>query len=166
MLLKQHVSDGIVEGRIDLVFRRWKRPNVKAGDSLRTVIGVLAIEAVDVVDKGGITKRDVTRAGYESQEELLADVNVRREGKLYRIGLKYAGADPRRDLRQRDDLSDSEIDQLIHRLARMDSRSSHGSWTGQTLKVIMMNPGRRAAELAESVGMETKRFKTNVRKLK
>lgn len=27
-------------------------------------------------------------------------------------------------------------------------------------------PGKRAAELAESAGMETKRFKTNVRKLK
>ena len=166
MLLKQQVLKGILDGRIDLAFRRWKRPTVKAGGSLRTIIGMLTIEAVDVVDEQGITNWDAKRAGYESRQELLADVNARPDGKLYRIGLKYAGADPRLDLRERADLSDDEVDQQKHQLARMDNRSSHGSWTGKTLEVIVMNPGLRAAALAELVGMETKRFKTNVRKLK
>ena len=35
-----------------------------------------------------------------------------------------------------------------------------------TLEIIAANPGKRAPELAESVGMEAKRFKGNVRKLK
>ena len=48
----------------------------------------------------------------------------------------------------------------------MDARSNHGPWTAATLKLIATNPGKRATELAESVKIETKRFKTNVRKLK
>ncbi len=166
MLLKQRVLDGIAEGRITLAFRRWKRPTVKAGGNLRTVIGVLAIESVDIVDEDRITKQDAKRAGYESREELLAELRARKEGKLYRIALQYAGVDPRHDLRQQDELSDDEIDDLKNRLGRMDTQSSCGPWTTTTLKLIATNPGERAAELAESAGMETKRFKTNVRKLK
>ena len=48
----------------------------------------------------------------------------------------------------------------------MDARSTNGPWTTMTLELIATNPGKRAAELAESAQMETKRFKTNVRKLK
>ncbi len=113
-----------------------------------------------------ITKRDAKRAGYSSREELFAELHTRREGKLYLIALHHAGDDPRHELRERDDLSDDEIDEVTIRLANMDARSSHGAWTTATLKLIATNPGKRAAELAESVGMETKRFKGNVRKLK
>ena len=69
MLLKQRVLNGIADGSITLAFRRWKRPTVKAGGSLRTVIGVLAIESVDEVDENRISKQDAKRAGYESQVE-------------------------------------------------------------------------------------------------
>ncbi len=62
MLIKQKFLDGIAEGRISLAFRRWKRPTVKAGGSLRTIIGVLAIEAVDVVTDKSITKHPGKRA--------------------------------------------------------------------------------------------------------
>jgi hypothetical protein len=41
-----------------------------------------------------------------------------------------------------------------------------GPWTATTLDLIGQFPGRRAPELAEIAGMETERFKTNVRKLK
>ena len=80
MLLKQRILDGIAEGRITLAFRRWKRPTVKAGGSLRTAIGVLAIESVDVVDEKKITKQDAKRAGYSSRDELLSELNTRRQG--------------------------------------------------------------------------------------
>ena len=166
MLLKRQVLEGITEGRITVAFRRWKRPTVKAGGSLRTVIGVLAIESVEIVDEKKITKQDAKRAGYESRQELLAELNARNEGKLYRIALYHAGADPRHELRERGQLSKDELDDVKTRLARMDARSSSGSWTTTTLKLIAKNPSKRSAELADSVGMETKRFKTNVRKLK
>jgi hypothetical protein len=166
MLLKQRVLAGIVEGRIRLAFRRWKRPTVKAGGSLRTVVGVLAIEAVDLVTEAKITKQEASHAGYSSREELLAELQTRTEGKLYRIALRFAGADPRHELRQQDDLSKQEIVDVKSRLNRMDVRSRQGPWTTTTLKLIATNPGKLAAELAESIGMEKKPFKANVRKLK
>ena len=63
-------------------------------------------------------------------------------------------------------MSDDELNDVKNGLARIDARSSQGPWTRGTLKLIAKNPGKRAAELAESAGLETKRFKTNVRKLK
>ena len=55
MLLKMDILRQVKEGRVTLAFRRWKRPTVKAGGSLRTPVGVLAIEAVDKVDELDIT---------------------------------------------------------------------------------------------------------------
>ena len=166
MLFKQRFLNGIADGHITLAFRRWKRPTVKTGGRLRTAIGVLAIETVEVVDEANITKREATRAGYASRDELLAELNTRREGQLYRIALRYRGVDPRHDLRQQNKLTDAEFGDVKSRLARMDARSRHGSWTISTLKLIAKNPGKRAPDLAAQVGMETKRFKANVRKLK
>lgn len=166
MLIKKQLLNGIADGRISLAFRRWKRPTVKKGGRLRTIIGVLAIDAVDEIDVAKITRKDATRAGYSSREELLAELNKRTEGKLYRITLRYAGEDPRLALRRQDNLSDEEIDDLRNRLARMDLRTKAGPWTSATLNLIARNPGKRAPDLAERLGMETKRFKANVRKLK
>ena len=41
MLLNRRALDGIAAGEIDLAFRRWKRPTVRAGGTLRTRAGVL-----------------------------------------------------------------------------------------------------------------------------
>ena len=166
MLIKRQFLDGISEGRVTLAFRRWRRPTVKAGGSLRTIIGMLAIESVDVVAEQEITNGEAIEAGYSSRAELLAELNVRKEGNLYRIALRFSGADPRHELRERDELSDAEIDELKNLLARMDARSKSGPWTTMTLGLIATHPGKRATELADSAGMDTKRFKGNVRKLK
>ena len=52
------------------------------------------------------------------------------------------------------------------RLDRYDAASNHGPWTRETLELIARHPARRAPELAEMVGRETKPFKLDVRKLK
>ena len=38
MLLKRAALEAIREGRVSLVFRKWRRPTVKAGGSLKTAI--------------------------------------------------------------------------------------------------------------------------------
>ena len=48
-----------------------------------------------VVHEDEITSQDAGRAGFASRDELLAELNERHEGKLYRIALCLAGADPR-----------------------------------------------------------------------
>ena len=42
MLIRQQILSGIADGKIDLAFRRWTRPTVKAGGTLLTTIGRLA----------------------------------------------------------------------------------------------------------------------------
>jgi hypothetical protein len=50
MLFKQAFLDGIQAGTITLAFRRWQRPTVKAGGTLLTAVGQLAIDDVRAVD--------------------------------------------------------------------------------------------------------------------
>lgn len=166
MLFKQRFLEGIAAGDITLAFRRWKRPTVKSGGTLRTRIGVLDIESVAEVKAAQITKRDAKRAGYDSREELLAELNQRREGALFRIKFRVGGIDPRIALRQQTQLTAVELDKIRQRLDNMDTRSSAGPWTRATLELIKTQPATRAPDLVAELGMEQKRFKTNVRKLK
>ena len=74
--------------------------------------------------------------------------------------------DPRLALRERDDMSDDEMAEVVGRLARLDRSSRHGEWTTETLQLIAEHPGVRAGDLATQVGREMQPFKTDVRKLK
>jgi hypothetical protein len=164
VLLDNPTLEGIVSGKIRVVFRTWKRPTVKADGRLRTRLGLLAIEAVDPVSPKQVTGKDIKLAGFESREawsESLAG----REGTLYRIRVRYAGEDPRIALRATK-LSAAELPQLHTRLERMDNASDSGPWTRAYLETIEARPAQRAPELAEMFGLETKPFKMRVRRLK
>ena len=166
MLLKRDTLEGIAEGRITLAFRRWKRPTVRAGGELRTAVGVLAIDAVDAVAESDITANKARLAGYAARDELIAELNRRSEGDLYRVALHRAGDDPRTALRQQGDLDDEAVATIAARLARFDRASRHGPWTETVLHLIERSPGVRAPDLAASLGRETQPFKRDVRKLK
>jgi hypothetical protein len=166
MLLKQAVLDEIAAGRVTLAFRRWRRPTVRPGGTLRTAVGVLAIDAVDVIDAASITEDEAQRAGFSSIEALLDEIDRRAEGDLYRIAFRFAGADPRIELRERDSLDRGTVEELRERLARLDRASRSGPWTEATLRGIEAHPATRAADLAQAAGLETASFKRNVRKLK
>ena len=163
MLLKRPVFDGIASGAISLVFRRWRKPTVKSGGTLRTAIGILSIGSITTVQESALSTREAKRAGYATVEALMADLAIRRDGTLYRIEVRYAGLDPRLKLRARKRITRTEQADLLARLARLDRRSP---WTRRVLVLIAQNPGRRAADLAPLAGLETADFKVNVRKLK
>ena len=80
MLFRQDVLRRIAEGEVTLAFRRWRRPTVKAGGTLRTRVGVLAIDSVEPVDEDQVTDADARRAGAADREALLA--GLRAEGTL------------------------------------------------------------------------------------
>ncbi|MCY3646190.1 MAG: hypothetical protein OXH07_04355 [Chloroflexi bacterium] len=166
MLLKRETLEGIAEGRITLAFRRWKRPTVRAGGELRTAVGVLAIDAVDAISESDITEGDARRAGYPARDALLADLNRRPDGDLYRVAVRLAGDDPRTALREQDTLDGDAIEAIAARLARFDRSSRHGPWTETVLRLIETSPGVRAPDLAASLDRETQPFKRDVRKLK
>jgi hypothetical protein len=157
--------DALADGSVTVAFRRWRRPSVKAGGTLKFPRGVLAIDAVQEVDEHDITPGDARAAGAESRAALL-DALARRPGTLYRVDFHFAGEDPRVALRERAVLATDELDAVVVRLARFDTRSTHGPWTLAVLEAIDAEPGRRAPELAEGFGRETAPFKTDVRKLK
>lgn len=58
MLIKYRVLELIAEGSVKPAFRRWKCPTVKTGGQLKTAVGVLAINAVNVIDVDEITEED------------------------------------------------------------------------------------------------------------
>jgi len=166
MLFPQRFWTGLADGSVELAFRRWRRAGVKAGGTQLTPAGVLAIDAVDVVEVGDITRDEVRRAGYRDWAELLAELDHHPDGTLYRIAFHHAGADPRVALRQESEVPEDELAGIRSRLARLDRASSHGPWTEAVLRLIAARPAIRAADLAASLGRETQPFKTDVRKLK
>jgi hypothetical protein len=166
VLFRRRSLDGIRAGEITLAFRRWDRPRARAGGRQRTVVGELAIDSVEPVDRGAITADDAVRAGHASLDELFAELDARGDGQIWRIELHWAGEDPRRSLREQADLDDAELDELRGRLDRLDAASHHGAWTRPTLELIAGHPETRAEDLAASVGREKLPFKRDVRKLK
>ncbi len=166
MLIKRVVLDRVVAGEIDLIYRRWRKPTVVAGGTLRTSVGMLEIVAVDRVVRSRITAADAARAGYETRAALLRDLDQRDGGTLYRIEVRLGGADPRIELRERAELTPDELDDLVARLDRLDRASAVGPWTRGTLQLLADHPQVRAQDLAESVGRDKPSFKRDVSKLK
>ena len=165
MLIKNTILNRIRSGEITLIFRRWKRPGVKAGGTQMTQLGVLGIDSVDVVTERKITEADAKAAGFESKKALIADLYDRDED-IYRIGVHWVGEDPRKTLRTNDKLTKAEIDEIIEKLKKLDTGSQRGAWTQLYLQMIHDQPNTHAQILAESIGLTIPTFKPWVRKLK
>ena len=165
MLIRRDVLDRIVTHEIDLAFRRWQRATVKPGGTLKTAVGVLAIDAVDIVDESEISVDDAKRAGFASVAALRKELARRTDGEVYRIRLHHVGDDPRVALRADADLDAEQLAAIAARLDRLD-RARVEPWTRVVLELIRDRPATRAPELAASLGRETQPFKNDVRKLK
>ena len=155
VLFKLSQLEGIADGSIDLTFRRWDAPRVRAGGQQRT-IGVIEFDTVERVDD--LTDEEARRAGWASRDAVMKQF-ASRSGDLYRIELHLAGPDPRAVLRERVP-DDAELAALRRRVDSM------GPWAVDYLQAIAERPGVRAPDLAESFGMETRAFKLRVRRLK
>src|SRR5262245_34677475 len=166
MLFKARFHPRIVDGSITQTFRRWKRSLVVPGNRYRQPFGEIEVLSTKEVDEKSITERDAELAGYSSRKDLLAELEKYREGTLYRIDFRFAGADRRIALRQKDDLSGEDIDALMKRLTRLDKASSHGPWTRQALELIDRNPAVVSTVLAAEMGVDRPVFKIDIRKLK
>lgn len=165
MRLLPAILAAVVDGRVDLAFRRWDRPLAKAGARQRTAVGVIGFESVEPVARERVTDEEARRAGFASRNELLAFLDRRATGTIYRVGLSLLGPDPRVALR--DALPDEhEVAEVERRLARLDRFSRHGPWTRGVLEAIGAQPGLRAADLAAQFERERLPFKLDVRKLK
>jgi hypothetical protein len=92
MLIKRDVLDAIQRGEIDLQFRRWSRPTVKQGGTLRTKVGLMRIGRVDEMRPEDVTEADAKRAGFRDVADFRKWLGTMKDGPIFqRIEISYAG---------------------------------------------------------------------------
>lgn len=92
MLLKLELLEKIKAGEVDLVFRRWSRPSVKAGGTLKTKLGLLSIGAITDMDPADVTEADARRAGFKDVADFRKWLDTMKPGHLFqRIEVGFAG---------------------------------------------------------------------------
>ena len=92
MLLKLELLEAIKAGKIDVIFRRWNRPTVKTGGTLKTKVGLLAIKSVIDMDAADVTEADAKRAGFTDVADFNKWLNTMKAGELFqRIEVGYIG---------------------------------------------------------------------------
>jgi hypothetical protein len=160
VLFRKDTLERIATGEVTVAFRWWTRPTVRAGGTLQTAVGQLAIASVEPLPISAVTAEDAARAGFTSRAALLKAFPRKPGSRLYRVEFSLAGPDPRIALRERAELSEGEVKEISARLARM------GPWARATLELIAARPETRAGDLANEMHQERLPFKANVRKLK
>ena len=95
LLLRPEVLRAIVDGTVELAFRCWDRPRVKAGTRLRTSVGLVEVLSVDVVTVEQITEDQARLAGSRSRAELVEELSAwTSKGPVHRVRLRFAGPTP------------------------------------------------------------------------
>ena len=90
MLIKREVLEAIKTRDITLQFRRWTRPSVKAGGTLKTKIGLLQIGAITEMSPDNVSAADARRAGFEDIAEFRRWLDTMKQGPLFhRIEVSY-----------------------------------------------------------------------------
>jgi hypothetical protein len=164
MLLNRATAEGIRDGSVTVVFRRWEVPRVRPGGTQRTVAGVIRFNSVEPV-VSELTDEDARSAGLPSVQALRKADRRDRGGRLYRIGVTYVRPDERVSLRERLP-SAADVTAIDDALDRLDRGRRTGPWTREILQLIASRPGVRAPDLAASLERQTRPFKADVRKLK
>lgn len=168
LLFKKAFHAGLQSGAITLTYRRWQKPHVRPGGRYRChPIGVLEVDAIELVSVASITEADAAAAGFATRAalvEYLAELGeVTPATLVYRVALHHGGDGDRVELALAAELSPEDVAAIAAKLARLDR---DGAWTAKTLALIKKKPRIAASKLAASLGRETLPFKVDVRKLK
>ena len=92
MMIKREVLEAIQRGEIDLQFRRWSRPTVKPGGTLKTKVGLMQIGRIDEMRPEDVTEKDARRAGFRDVADFRRWLDTMKEGPIFqRIEISYAG---------------------------------------------------------------------------
>jgi hypothetical protein len=167
VLLNRATAEGIADGTITLVLRRWDAPRAKVSGTQRTPAGTIRID--DIVEYPGshrVTAAQARAAGYPDAKSAQAALGRRPARHVYAISVSFLAPDERPALAADDGLSDTDIANIQARLQRWDTASHDGPWTRNYLELIAANEAVRAPDLATRVGLDVPRFKRRVRQLK
>lgn len=83
MLLKREVVEAIRAGQVTLQFRRWTRPTVKSGGTLKTKLGTIRIGSIDDLSPKDVTPEDARRAGFVDLAEFGRWLDSMKQGPLF-----------------------------------------------------------------------------------
>ncbi|MGV3575521.1 MAG: hypothetical protein ACO1O4_10360 [Devosia sp.] len=83
MLLKLALLEDIKAGKVDVIFRRWNRPTVKTGGSLKTKLGQLSILSVTDMSADDVTDADAKRAGFKDVSDFRKWLDTMKEGSIF-----------------------------------------------------------------------------------
>ena len=162
MIFTQAAIEGIKSGRVTLALRRWNTVGIKPGSLIRSSLGV--IEIVSMEEVAEFADVDAIAAGFKDASEATRIVDrLSRGGQRYRIGVRYAGDDPRKALREHTRLDRDEVADIHRLLTQMDRDQP---WTLDYLTIIATQPGVVSARLAADLGVDRAAFKLRVRRLK
>ncbi|SFV30995.1 hypothetical protein SAMN05216456_1199 [Devosia crocina] len=90
MLLKLSLLEEIKAGKVDVVFRRWNRPTVKSGGTLKTKLGQLSIISVTDMTPDDVTEFDAQRAGFADVAAFWRWLDTMKEGSIFqRIEVRF-----------------------------------------------------------------------------
>jgi hypothetical protein len=166
VLFTDDALPGLADGSITVTFRNWKRPQAKEGGTFQ-LRGRLwfAVDSVQVVTVGSITKADAERAGEPDVAAVRRRLKLEDPGaEVYRI--EFHPIPPAGPPTDEADLSPDDVAEIDRRLDRLDAASRVGAWTRPTLAVIGTHPGVVSTTLAEVLGRERFDLKLDIRKLK
>jgi hypothetical protein len=165
VLLNRDTAEGIANGSITLVLRRWDAPRAKPGGTQRTIAGTVHIDGVTEYPGGyRVTAAQARAAGYPDAKSAQKELDRRPARHTYVIAVSYLAPDERPELAADDVLSDADVDAISTRLDRWDAASQ--PWTREYLRMIGANEAVRAPDLAARVGLDVPRFKRRVRQLR
>jgi hypothetical protein len=157
VLFRRQQWPGLADGSITVAFRRWRRATVRAGGTLQSPVGLLAIDEVAVIEPDDVSEADARAAGFPDAATVLGE--LAQDGMLHRIRFHRLGDDPRIALRERDDLDGDEATALAAALHRLP-------WATEVLALIAERPGVVSTELAVDADLDRPTFKRRVRRLK
>jgi hypothetical protein len=166
VLLNRDTAEGIANGSITIVLRRWDAPRAKPGGTQRTVAGTIHID--DIAEHPGsyrVTAAQARAAGYPDTKAAQKELDRRPAKHTYVITVSYLAPDERPELAADDRLTDADVDAIAARLAGWDA-AAETPWTRAYLKMIAANEAVRAPDLADRVELDVPRFKRRVRQLK
>jgi hypothetical protein len=94
MLIKLEVLEAIRRGEVTLQFRRWTRPTVKPGGTLKTRLGLLRIGGIETMRPEDVSEADARAAGFPDLAAFRRWLSTMKEGPLFqRIEVSFAGED-------------------------------------------------------------------------
>ena len=72
----RELRDDVLAGDITLSIRLWKRPQVKQGGRYRVGLGLIEIDAIELVPFASITEADVRLAGPIDEDTLVYRIEL------------------------------------------------------------------------------------------